>query len=291
MGTILFGFIAILSGTAFAQVVPQTVIDPAAITVHKLNLALQEKHSAFMKLQMVQDALQLKNNYLQAKSYYDSIYYKSQHKGGLVGYYKDYFEEQLTNLAADQWRQLSTEANTITGPTAVSDLAAYLTGSAGNAAGAGINGAASVVGRGMESLDSGYKGARGEIFSQSQKQVVIVDKMIQSSEERGDKLKDQIRLLVKRGSRDEVDETESEAITMQAAVLQLQLLSDVRQLLALNAQVLNAQAKQQLAEMTVALAATNDLSILKDQVERLKKLKPAADSNALQRELRRRPNE
>ena len=47
-----------------AQVI---VNDPVQTTIQKVNLELTTLHTQFMKLQMVQDAITLKNNYLAAK--------------------------------------------------------------------------------------------------------------------------------------------------------------------------------------------------------------------------------
>ena len=279
--------VLIWASPASAQLV---VTDPAQTTVAKLQLEVTQLHATFMKMQMVQDAITLKNNYLAAQQYYDTIYAHSQHRGGLMGYYKDYFNQQFDNIAADQWRQINTEASTITGTTEVGRLLNAGSAAISNTAGQGINAAGGYVGSGMNNIDGGYKGARAMIYTQKQQQIAAVDKMIDSSEARADATKTMIQDLVSRGSKDMINDSERESIDMHAALLQLQVLSDMRQLLNLTAQISNAQAKQNLLENAISLQTAKDLATYRSGGG-ARQNSSAASSDQLVHELKRSPNQ
>jgi hypothetical protein len=278
--------VTLLAGTGSAQLV---VSDPAQTTVSQLHLQVTQLHAEFMKLQLVQDAITLKNNYLQTKAFYDTVYAHSQHRGGLMGYYKDYFDQEFQNIAADEWRKLNLEGSSITGDTAVGRLVAQGAAAIGGATGSAINGAGGLVGSGMTGVDGGYKNARGALFSEQKKQVSGVDKMIAMSETRADATSAMIADLVKRGSSDVISDGERESIDMHATLLQLQVLSDMRQLLNLNAQILNAQSKQNLAETGLALKTTQDLAAFRAGGAQRKST--TATSDQMVHELQRRPGE
>lgn len=236
------------------------VNDPAQTAIQKMNLSMMALHTKFMKLQMVQDAITLKNNYLAAKQFYDTIEAHSKHRGGLMGYYADYAKEQFKNMAEQEWSRIYAEGTNLTGPTAVNDLINGVTGAINEKVGGIIDSAAGAVGAGMQVPDRGYSGVRHALFAQQKQQTASVDKMIAASEQGATATNQQIADLVKRGSAAQIDDRASESIQMQAAVLQAQLLSQIRQLLNLNAQISNAQAKQSLAEAAVGMATANDMA-------------------------------
>jgi hypothetical protein len=278
--------LTLLAATSSAQVV---VSDPAQTAVSQLHLQVTQLHASFMRLQLVQDAITLKNNYLQTKEFYDTVYAHSQHRGGLMGYYKDYFNQEFANIAADEWRKINLEGSSITGDTAVGRLVAQGTAAIGGATGKAIGGAGDVVGSGMSGVDAGYKNARAIVFSEHTKQVAAVDKVISMSETRADATGAMIADLVKRGSSDVISDVERESIDMHAQLLQLQVLSDMRQLLNLNAQILNAQSKQNLTEQALALKANQDMSTFRAGAAQRKGA--SASSDQMVHELKRRPGE
>ena len=259
----------------FFAVVPargQLIVnDPAQTAIQKLNLSLTTLHTKFMKLQMVQDAIVLKNNYLAAKQFYDTIEAHSKHRGGLMGYYADYAKEQFKNMAEQEWSRIYSEGTTLTGPTAVNDLINGVTDAINQKVGGVIDSAAGAVGAGMQVPDRGYASVRHAVFSQKKQQTASVDKMIAASEQGAAATNKQIQDLVRRGSAAQIDDKASESIQMQAAVLEVQLLSQIRQLLNLNAQIGNFQAKESLAEAAVGMATANDLSEYRAQAAQNRK--------------------
>lgn len=279
---------------ASAQLV---VNDPAQTAVSQLQLHVQQLHTAFMKLQLVQDAEMLKNNYLQSKEYYDTIYAHSQHRGGLMGYYKDYFQEQLDNIAADQWRQVTIDGTSITGDTEVGKLVAQGATAVGAGTGSAIGSAAGVVGSGMDSVDCKYLSARGIdnpkcdrqlLYGQKARQVAAADQVIANSEARADATSKMIADLVRRGSGDMTDH-ERESVDTSARLLELQLLSEIRQEINLNAQIANAQMKQTLAESAAAAKMSSALSAFGLGAAARKGASDSQDT--LVHELQRRPGE
>src|ERR1019366_8843974 len=83
--TVVLLFVTLYGAPAYAQV---AVTDPANTAVAQAHLSLMQLHTTFMKLQMVQDFEVLKNSYLQGKQYYDYVNTRSQHRGGLMGFYR-----------------------------------------------------------------------------------------------------------------------------------------------------------------------------------------------------------
>lgn len=236
------------------------VNDPVQTSIQKMNLSVQTLHTKFMKLQMVQDAITLKNNYLAAKRFYDNIEAKSKHRGGLMGYYADYAKEQFKAMAEQEWARLYAEGTNQTGPAAVEDLINGVFGAVNQKVGAAIDSAEGAVAAGIEAPDRGYSNVRHALFSGQKRQTASVDKMIAASEQGAIATNKQIQDLVKRGSAAKIDDRANDSIQMQAAILQVQLLSQIRQLLNLNAQIGNFEAKQGMAEEAVGMATANDLA-------------------------------
>jgi len=281
--------VTLLLSTLLARPIEAQVVvtDPGQTAVSQMQYHLQLLHTQFMKLQMVQDAVILKNNYLQTKEYYDMVYEHSQHRGGLMGYYKDYFEQQLDNAAADQWRQLNAEASSISSGTFVNTLVAEAAGDVAAGTENAIGGAAGAVGGGLKTLDGGYGNARGLLFRQKKAQVAAIDAMNAASEQRADATTQQVAALVQRGSSGMISDTERESIQMHAQLLQLQLLSELRQLMNVNTEILNAKAKEDLAESALALKAS---AALADHTNR-QASRATTSQDAIVRELQRRPGE
>ncbi|MBI5239122.1 MAG: hypothetical protein HY926_01485 [Elusimicrobia bacterium] len=254
------------------------VNDPVQTSIQKVNLSVQTLHTKFMKLQMVQDAITLKNNYLAAKRFYDNIEAKSRHRGGLMGYYADYAKEQFKAMAEQEWARLYAEGTSQTGPAAVEDLINGVFGAVNQKVGGVIDSAEGAVAEGMAVPDRGYANVRHSLFSQQKRQTEAVDKMVASSEKGAAATNKQIQDLVRRGSAAQIDDKASDSIQMQAAILQVQLLSQIRQLLNLNAQINNFQAKQGMAEEAVGMATANDLAEYRAQAAKSRRSAAASRS-------------
>lgn len=274
----------LLALQAQAQV---AVTDPALTAAVQVSNQMNQLHQKFMRMQMVQDAVVLKNTYLQSKQYYEMVERRSKHRGGLMGYYRDFFDQQMQNVAADEWRKLNFEASSITGDTPLSRLVRQGADALGNGAGEAFGAAGGRVGKSMDGVDAGYKGARAVIFREQASEVASADKLSLASEDRAAKIGAMIGDLVKRGSASSINDHERESIEMHAQLLQLQLLSEMRQLLNLNAQINNAKAKRSLAEAAAAIRAAQDLGRFRAAAAKA----PRATDDQVVHELRRRPGE
>jgi hypothetical protein len=263
------------------------VTDPVQSTLTKLQIAGQEKHNAFMKMQMVQDAVIIKNNYLASKAFYDQIDAQSKHRGGLMGYYKEMIEQQFDNVAQSQWRQFQDEATNVTGENSVNTFLNKTSAKISDGAGRGIDAAGNATMAPLNSLDSGYSSVRGALFQQQKRQVDAVDMRTTASDKIAEPIEKEIKSLVRRASVPAISTKELESIQMHANLTQLQLMAEIRQLLSLNSQQINAQTKKDLAEMTMALKASNDLAMYGSA----RKATPKMSSDEIVRELKRRPGE
>lgn len=274
----------LLAGSAQAQV---AVTDPALTAAVQMQSQFTQLHNRFMQMQMVQDAVVLKNTYLQSKQYYDMVEERSRHRGGLMGYYRDFFDQQMTNMAADEWRKMSFEASSVTGDTPLGRIVRKGADALGNGAGSAFGAATGLAGRGLGDVDSGYQGVRAVIFHEQASQVTAADRLSQASEDRAAQIQAMIGDLVKRGSAAAINDRERDSIEMHAQLLQLQLLSEMRQLLNLNAQIGNAKAKQALAEAAASIRAAQDLGRFRAAAAKT----PRPGKDQVLHELRRRPGE
>jgi hypothetical protein len=281
------GIVAMLMIAPPAWPAAMVVTDPVQTTLTKLQIAAQEKHNAFMKLQVIQDAKVLKDNFIASKAFYDQVEEHSNHRGGLMGYYKNMVEQQFDNVAQSQWRQFQDEATNATGDSAVNSFLQKMSAKISEAAGKGIDAAGNAVISPFNALDSGYSSVRTKLIHQQQLQVEAVDKRTGASDKIAEPIEKEIMDLVRRASMPAISTKESESIQMHALLAQLQLMAEMRQLLNINAQQFNAQAKKNLAEMLIAQKAANDLSAYK--MDGAAHTTPSQD--AIIREMKRRPGQ
>ena len=98
------------------------VNDPVLSGIASTNGANAKLFHTFMQIQLVQDAIMVKNNILEAESYYNYIDKCSKHRGGLIGYYSDIIKLQLQTMINQDKMALMNEATTVTGANAVDDF-------------------------------------------------------------------------------------------------------------------------------------------------------------------------
>lgn len=273
-----------LARPAAAQVV---VTDPTQTTLTKLQMAVQEKHNQFMKMQMVQDAVTLKNNYLASKAFYEMVEQNSKHRGGLMGYYKDMVEQQFDNIAQQQYRQFNDEFTNVTGENAVNTALNRMSKKVSDTAGAGIDAGANASMRPFQAADGTYAAVRGQMFQREQKQVEALEARTMASDKIVEPIEKEIKNLVRRASVPTIGTKEKESIDLHAQLTQLQLLAEIRQMLSINSQALNAQARKNLNEQTMALSAVRDLAKYKADASAFRK----PSDNDVVKELKRRPGE
>lgn len=273
--------------TARAQVA--MVHDPINHSAIEAQSTLMSLHNQFMKLQMVQDAVVLKNTYLESKAYYDTIAEHSKHQGGLMGYYKDYYEAQLTNMAEDEWRKLHYEGTSVTGATPVDKVLANVADSINAKVDQGAGKVTGNAATGFASLDSGYGGARAALFLRLKLETEATDKMIATSQARKDDMAAKVADLVRQGSDPVgISQTTREKIELQARLMELQIQMDMLTQLNLGTQVANSKTKANIAESAMALQASQDVAAYGSQSAKARKTSTHSASDVGQ-ELRRLP--
>lgn len=77
----------------------------AAAATHAQTI-MQKAEYQLMRLQAVQQAKILYDNYMESKNYYDMMVQKSRHRGGLMGYYSDLFTERVKSDALNEWERI-----------------------------------------------------------------------------------------------------------------------------------------------------------------------------------------
>jgi hypothetical protein len=146
-------YLALAASPLNAQVV---VNDPVQNSLQGVNNAVLQAHATFMKLQLVQDAEIVKNNFIQGEQYYNYIDQRSKHRGGLMGYYQEMVANQVNQIVTQEELSLETNANNVTGANLVNDLASRASITASAVSSAAIAGAAGGVIGGMQGADALY---------------------------------------------------------------------------------------------------------------------------------------
>ena len=155
---------SVLAAHCFGQGV-SVVHDPINGAILSAKSSSDALFQTFMKLQIVQDAIMIKNNVLEAESYYAYINNASKSRGGLVGFYKDMAMAEVNQIVTADKFALETQATTITGPNAVDDFMAAASAAAVSATrqvGAAVNSAAA---SGVSDFNAAYNGATGGVVA------------------------------------------------------------------------------------------------------------------------------
>ena len=125
-GVAFLGFVLLLdvySTRAYAVLgVGDEVHDPIAEGILHLQQTQSETFHTFMRLQIVQSAIVIKNEFLAAQTYYNYIKQRSMHRGGLIGSYRDELTQVMQAELQNEKSQLLSEATNQTGATVIDDF-------------------------------------------------------------------------------------------------------------------------------------------------------------------------
>ena len=154
----LIFIISVFSSHIFAQGAA-IVHDPLNGAIMQAGQVNNKLYQTFMQLQVVQDALMIKNNVLEAESYYDYINNASKSRGGLVGFYKNMAMAEINQIVTADKFALEQQATTITGPNAVDDFMAAASVSAINAVQSAGTAANSTAGSAVSGFNAVYNNA------------------------------------------------------------------------------------------------------------------------------------
>ena len=285
----LFFLVALFQGNAFAVlgVADTSVVhDPINGAVAQVGVANDKLFHTFMQLQMVQDALMVKNNILEAESYYAYIDNASKHRGGLVGFYKDMAMAEINQIVTADKNMLLGQATTITGPTAVDDFMAAATAGAISATQQAASAANSVTASGVSSFNTAYDGATDEAVantnnvvrkwqqqrniqtSQLAKQVALsstVASAMAASNEYVAKLETSLNNLAATATQGSLTDQQHEQIIASYAAINAKLLVELHRVLNIQATLLKTQLDSQSTTLALAQQTATDLSTYKSQ--------------------------
>lgn len=252
------------------------VNDPLLNTTAKAHLAISQLHNKFMELQAVKDFVEIKNNALAAKETFDYFDQKSRHRGGLVGYYKDYLKKEMNSIADEELSRINNEASTITGNTAVGTLVNHaanaITNTGDAVISAGVNGAF----MGMSAADSGYGRVRGVVFSQQKDKVAARDQWLAVETGKIDAAGRMLGDLVARASVDMISDHGREMLEMQAMAQSLQQMYAMRKTLALIAEIQNTHEKNALVNSAIGVSQSGDYATFRQNTTPASSLNSAA---------------
>jgi hypothetical protein len=284
-----FFLVALFQGNAFALLgAADTAVvhDPINGATAQLGVANARLFHTFMQLQMVQDALMIKNNILEAESYYTYIDNASKHRGGLVGFYKDMALAEINQIVAADKNMLEQQATTITGPTAVDDFMAAATAGAIRVTQQAASAADSAAAGGVSSFNVAYNDATGGAVansnsvvrtwqqqqniqtSQLAKQVALsssVASAIAASNAYVAKLDTSLNSLAGTASLGSLTDQQHEQIIASYAAINAKLLVELHRLLNIQATLLKTQLDSQSATSALAQQTATDLSTYKSQ--------------------------
>jgi len=160
----LFFLLSLFQGSAFALlgVADTSVVhDPLNGAILQAGNINNKLFQTFQQLQIVQDALVIKDNLIEAEGYYNYGYNASKSRGGLVGFYKNMAMAEINQIVTADKNMLETQATTITGPNAVDDFMAAATVGAISATQQAGNAANSAAMSGVSSFNTAYNGVTG----------------------------------------------------------------------------------------------------------------------------------
>ena len=302
----LIFIITVLVTQIFAQAVVHDPVNGALIGIQTAN---QKMFHTFMQLQMVQDAIMIKNNILEAESYYTYISNCSKHRGGLVGYYKDMAMNELTQMINADKFALEQQATTITGPNVVDDfMAAAQTAAIGAVKNAG-NAANSTAGNVVSSFNRAYNNTTNyqvadanlavQTWQQQQnvqngqfaKNAAIaqtVGQQLQQSNANIAILMNATHDLRQKAAQGDLQDHDYEAVNTSINSINAQVGIEIHHMLNAQTTLLKTLLDSQSAAQALALQTAQDISAFKSQ-NAMQRLKYGANSNSILTELQRQP--
>lgn len=280
------------------------VTDPVQNALMTLNNQVLTQHSLFMKLQMVQDAEIIKNNFVQAEGYYNYIDQRSKGRGGLVGYYKEMVESDVNQVVDAEKMNLRNDATSVTGPTLVNDFALKAADEATRASGDAIDGAGRTLDGGVNAADSAYgdskfgafnsalrrrNGTRAAAFSSALTVAGAAGRQIDASDLQVGELTKAVNDLRKQAADPNIDDKTYESLTLSLNAVQAQLAVELHRMLSINAQLTKAMLDSQNVEQAFSRQTAADFhGYARDAAQKRGSL--GTDANAVKRELNRMPS-
>jgi hypothetical protein len=285
---------------ADSQVVVQ---DPVQTAATQFGNSVLQAHATFMKLQMVQDAEILKNNFLQAESYYNYINARSKSRGGLMGYYSQMVTNEVDTVIDAQKMSIENDANNVTGATFVNDLAVQATNAAAAVSGGAMNAGVSALNSGVNAANAAYGGSmlagynsvlsannatRAVAFQRNMAIANSAGVVISTSYVTVASLMTSLNDLKKQANVQNLDDQTYESLNLSIAAVQAQLTTEVHRMLALNAQLLKAQLDTQNLEQAFSRQTAADMASFYNKSVQQRSAN-GTDANAVITELNRQP--
>jgi hypothetical protein len=270
-------FIGLLA--ALVIVVPRAdaqipVSDPVQTAATQLQTSVLQAHATFMKLQLVQDAEVVKNNFLQAQSYYNYIDNRSKHRGGLMGYYSEMVTNEINTVVDAEKMSIENDANNVTGSNLVNDLAVQATNAASavssaafssgvNGVAGGVNAANGVYGgsmlAGYNSALSSNKATRAVAFQRNMALSNAAGATITTSNTNVAQLMTSLNDLKQQANTQNLDDQTFESLQLSMTAVQAQLNTEVHRMLSLNAQLLKADLDNRNLEQAFSRQTAADM--------------------------------
>jgi hypothetical protein len=255
-----------------------------------------------MKLQMVQDAVVLKNNYLQGKAFYDSVNEHSKHRGGLVGYYRDMVTNEVNQLIDFEKMNLENEANNVTGSNLVNDLEVQAAAAAAAVTGGAMNAGIGALDSGVNAANGAYGGSKLSGYNSAlranatravsfQRNLVIASSagtQITDSNTNVAQLITALKDLKQQANGGNIDDKAYEGLQLSMSAVQAQLSTEIHRMLAVNAQMTRAMLDSQNIEQAFSRQTAADMRSFYSRSARQREAS-GSDSAAVRTELNRMP--
>jgi hypothetical protein len=296
----LLAALAIALPRADAQV---AVSDPVQTAATQLQTSVLQAHATFMKLQLIQDAEIVKNNFLQAQSYYNYIDQRSKHRGGLMGYYSEMVTNEVNQVIDAEKMSIENDANNVTGANLVNDMAVQAAQAAAAITGSALNSGVSALGSGVDAANgeyggsklAGYNGAlqtnnatRAAAFQRNLAISNSAGAQITASDTNVAQLMTALNDLKKQANGGNLDDQTYEGLQLSMTAVQAQLSTEVHRMLALNAQMTKAMLDSQNLEQAFSRQTAADMQSFYSRSVKQRSAN-GADKAAVTTELNRMP--
>lgn len=286
------------------------VTDPVLQGIQATSLANNKLFHTFMQIQLVQDAIMIKNNILEAESYYNYIDKCSKHRGGLIGYYSDMIKLQLQAMIEQDKMALMNEATTVTGANAVDDFmgamgagAVAAVQSAGDAANSALAGQVSGFNAFYNGVtDHAVSAANNIVRNYQQKKSAVgqaqfarnvtlsqaVTTAMSESNENIAALAKSLANLDKLASQGDLEDRQYEQVNTSMGSLNTRIALEAYKMLNIQATLLQASLNEQTASQAMAMQVQQDLAAYATQ-QGQQKAKYSHTAADVLREFRRKP--
>ena len=279
------------------------VTDPVQTAATQFQTGVLQAHASFMKLQMVQDAEILKNNFLEAESYYNYINLRSKHRGGLMGYYSEMVTNEIDTVVNAEKLSIETDANNVTGANFVNDLAVQATNAASAVSGAAVSGGVNAVTYGVNAANGVYGGSmlagynsalsankatRAVVFQRNMTIANAAGASITTSNTNVAQLTNSLTDLKKQANVMNLDDQTYESLQLSMTAVQAQLSTEVHRMLSLNAQLLKTDLDNRNLEQAFSRQTSADMATFYGKSVQQRGAN-GTDQNAVITELKRQP--